>query len=190
MVQMSEVTEILKELSGEGRENAMDRLVPLVYDELRSLARSHLRHERPDHSLQATALVHEVYLRLLKSVSPSWNDRQHFFRAAALAMRRILIDHARSRNRLKREGRRIRVEISGIDLAEDQNLDQVLALDEAFQRLEKQDPRAADVVRLRFYAGLSVGETAEALDISERTVKREWAFARAWLYETLREVGS
>ncbi len=187
---MTEVTEILNEMSGEGRKDAMERLVPLVYDELRSLARSHLRHERPDHSLQATALVHEVYLRLLKSASPSWKNRRHFFRAAALAMRRILIEHARSRTRIKRGGHRIRVEISGIDLAEEQNLDQVLALDEAFQRLEKQDPRAADVVRLRFYAGLSVEETAEALDISERTVKREWAFARAWLYDTLRETGS
>jgi len=157
----------------------------LVYDELRTLARSHLRHERPDHSLQATALVHEVYLRLLGSDLPSWNDRQHFFRAAAEAMRRILIEHARKRSRKKRGGKRVRVEISGIDLAEEQDPDQVLALDDAFRRLEEQDPKAADVVRLRFYAGLSVAETATAMDLSERTVKREWAFARAWLFDAL-----
>ena len=127
---MSEVTEILTDMRGGSRKDAMERLVPLVYDELSTLARSQLRHERPDHSLQATALVHEVYLRLLGSDSPSWNDRQHFFRAAAEAMRRILIDHARKRTRQKRGGKRVRVEISGINLAEEQDLDQVLALDE------------------------------------------------------------
>jgi len=187
---MSEVTDILIDMKGGNRKDAMERLVPLVYDELRSLARSHLHHERPDHSLQATALVHEVYLRLLGNDAPSWNDRQHFFRAAAEAMRRILIVHARKRTRVKRGGKRVRVEISGIDLADEQDLDQVLALDEAFRRLEEQDPRAADVVRLRFYAGLSVVETAEAMDLSERTVKREWAFARAWLYEALRDTSA
>ena len=184
---MSEVTEILTGMRGGNRKEAMERLVPLVYDELRTLARAHLRHERPEHSLQATALVHEVYLRLLGSDLPAWNDRQHFFRAAAEAMRRILIEHARKRTRVKRGGKRVRVEISGIDLADEQNLDQVLALDNAFQRLEEQDPKAADVVRLRFFAGLSVEETAKAMDLSARTVKREWAFARAWLYGALRD---
>ena len=184
---MSEITEILTDMKGANRKDAMERLVPLVYDELRTLARSQLRHERPEHSLQATALVHEVYLRLLGNDAPSWNDRQHFFRAAAEAMRRILIDHARKRTRVKRGGKRMRVEISGVNLAEEQDLDQVLALDDAFRRLEEQDPKAADVVRLRFYAGLSVEETAKAMDTSERTVKREWAFARAWLYDALRD---
>ncbi len=184
---MNEVTGILAELQGEDRPAATERLLPLVYDELRALARSHLRNERPDHTLQATALVHEAYLRLLADARPSWNDRRHFFRSAAEAMRRILIEHARARGRLKRGGGRVAVDISAVDLATDPDLDQLLALDEAFRRLEQQDPGAADVVRLRFYAGLSVEETALATGLSERTVKREWAFARAWLYEALRD---
>lgn len=164
----------------------MERLLPAVYEELRALARSQLRGERPDHTLQPTALVHEAYLRLLKGAQPPWADRQHFFRAAAEAMRRILIEHARGRGRVKRGGKRIRVDLSGVDLAREEDLDQLLALDDAFRRLEQQDPEAADVVRLRFYAGLSVAETAQAKGLSERTVKREWAFARAWLYDCLR----
>ncbi len=186
---MDDVTQILAGTRGANRKDAMERLVPLVYDELRALARAQLRHERPDHSLQATALVHEAYLRLLGGDRPPWSDRQHFFRAAAEAMRRILIEHARKRTRVKRGGKRVRVELSGIDLASEQNLDEILALDDAFRRLEEQDPKAADVVRLRFFAGLSVADTAKAMDLSERTVKREWAFARAWLYETLRDTG-
>ncbi|MBI1967272.1 MAG: sigma-70 family RNA polymerase sigma factor [Gemmatimonadetes bacterium] len=186
---MSHVTQILAGMRGESRQAAMERLLPLVYDELRALAKAQLRHERPDHTLQPTALVHEAYLRLLGSTQPPWNDRQHFFRAAAEAMRRILIEHARKRGRVKRGGKRVRVELSGVDLASDQDLDQVLALDDAFRRLEEQDPEAADVVRLRFFAGLSVEETAQAMGLSERTVKREWAFARAWLYDALRDSG-
>ena len=186
---MNDVTQILAAMSGENREATMERLIPLVYDELRALARAQLRHERPDHSLQATALVHEAYLRLLGSDRPSWNDQSHFFRAAAEAMRRILIEHARKRGRIKRGGKRVRVELSSVDLASEQDLDEILALDDAFQRLEEQDSKAADVVRLRFFAGLSVEETAKALDLSERTVKREWAFARAWLYDALQGTG-
>ena len=160
-----------------------------MYDELRALARAQLRHERPDHSLQATALVHEVYLRLLGGASsdrPPWNDRHHFFVAAAEAMRRILIEHARGRGRQKRGGGRALVELESIDLATEQDLDTVLALDDAIRRLDLQDPRAAEVVRLRFFAGLSVEETGEAMGLSARTVKREWAFARAWLFDVLR----
>ena len=186
---MDDVTQILAGLRGANRKDAMERLVPLVYDELRALARAQLRHERPDHSLQATALVHEAYMRLVGGNQPTWRDRQHFFRAAAEAMRRILIEHARKRTRMKRGGKRVRVELSGIDLANEEDLDEILALDDAFQRLEEQDPKAADVVRLRFFAGLSVEETAKAMDLSERTVKREWAFARAWLYDALRDTG-
>lgn len=186
---MSDISQILAGMRGGNRKDAIERLVPLVYDELRALARTQLRHERPDHSLQATALVHEAYLRLLGGDRPPWNDRQHFFRAAAEAMRRILIEHARKRGRIKRGGKRVRVELSGVDLAGEQDPEQVLALDDAFQRLEGQDPTAADVVRLRFYAGLSVEETAKAMDLSERTVKREWAFARAWLHDALRDTG-
>lgn len=159
--------------------------MPLVYDELRAIARSALRQERPDHSLHATDVVHEAYFRLMGGTSPSWDNRAHFFLAAAEAMRRILIEHARRRNRVKRGGRRVRVELSSVDLAADYDVEQVLALDDVFQRLEQQDPRAASVVRLRFYAGLNVEETAKALEVSERTVKREWAFARAWLYTAL-----
>jgi RNA polymerase sigma factor (TIGR02999 family) len=172
----------------DSRRSALERLVPAVYDELRALARTQLRGERPDHSLQATALVHEAYLRLLGNgaTQPAWNDRHHFFVAAAEAMRRILIEHARARGRGKRGGGRVRVELSSVDLAVEQDLDEVLALDEAFRRLEEQDPKAADVVRLRFFAGLSVEETADAMGLSARTVKREWAFARAWLFDALR----
>ena len=186
---MNRVTQILAGMRGESRQAAMERLLPFVYDELRALARAQLRHERPDHTLQATALVHEAYLRLLGGTQPPWSDRQHFFRAAAEAMRRILIEHARKRSRVKRGGKRVRVELTGVDLASDQDLDQILALDDAFRRLEEQDPEAADVVRLRFFAGLSVEETARATGLSERTVKREWAFARAWLYDALRDSG-
>jgi len=189
---MGDVTGILAELrhGGADRDTAMQRLVPLVYDELRVLARAQLRHERPDHSLQPTALVHEAYLRLLGATPSGFNDRQHFFRAAAQAMRRILVEHARARTRQKRGGARVRVDLSGLDLAHDPDPDQLLALDEAIRRLEEQDPEAAEVVRLRFFAGLSVEETARATGLSERTVKREWAFARAWLFAALDGTGA
>jgi RNA polymerase sigma factor (TIGR02999 family) len=172
----------------ETRSAALDRLVPIVYDELRALARSHLRREHPDHSLQATALVHEVYLRLLGGADqPPWNDRHHFFVAAAEAMRRILIEHARARGRQKRGAGRAAIDLESADLATEHDLDTVLALDDAICRLGEQDPRAASVVRLRFFAGLSVEETAEATGLSVRTVKREWAYARAWLFDALRD---
>ncbi len=134
---MNDVTQILADMGGESRKDVMERLVPVVYDELRALARAQLRHERPDHSLQATALVHEAYLRLLGGNQPPWNDRSHFFRAAAEAMRRILVEHARKRGRIKRGGKRVRVELSSVDLASEQDLDEILALDDAFQRLEE-----------------------------------------------------
>lgn len=182
---MSDVTRLLLELRGASSEVVGKRLMPLVYDELRTIARSALRQERPDHSLYASDVVHEAYLRLMVGNSPTWENRAHFFHAAAEAMRRILIEHARRKRRLKRGGQQRRVELSGIDLAADYDVERVLALDDVFRRLEQRDPRAASVVRLRFYAGLSVEETAQALDVSERTVKREWAFARAWLYSAL-----
>ena len=175
--------------SRERRDDALRRLTPIVYDELRRIARSKLRGERPDHSLQATALVHEAFLRLLGGRHAAWADEQHFFRAAAEAMRRILIEHARRRGRQKRGGPRVRIDLESADLAVDHDPSDVLALDAAFRRLEREDPEAAAVVRLRFYAGLSVAETARALNLSERTVKREWAFARAWLYDALRDGG-
>jgi len=184
---MSEITRILAGMRDCDRKEAMGRLVPLLYDELRGLARAQLARERPDHTLQATALVNEAYVRLLGASEPPWNDRSHFFRAAAEAMRRILIEHARKRGRAKRGGGRVRVELRDAHLTDEQDLDELLALDEAFRRLDEQDPRAADVVRLRYYAGLSVADTARALDLSERTVKRDWTLARAWLYEALRD---
>lgn len=181
------ITSVLVSLRGADRKTALSQLLPLVYDDLRLLARAHLARERSDHSLQPTALVHEVYLRMLGAKAPPWTDRGHFFRAAAVAMRRILIEHARKRGRIKRGGGRVKVDLSAVNLATEQNLDGILALDETIRRLEEQDPRMADVVLLRFFAGLSVEETAKALGVSERTVKRQWTFARAWLFDSLRK---
>ena len=180
-----DVTRILDEVGEGDRREAFERLLPLVYDELRSLAKAHLAHERPGHSLQATALVHEAYLRMLAGQGPSWKDRRHFYYAAAQAMRRILIEHARKRGRLKRGGGRVQVTMDDIQVGDGPPMEDLLALDEALARLEERDPRMAEVVHLRFFAGLSVEETAAALEISERTVKREWAVARAWLYQAL-----
>ena len=160
-------------------------LMPQVYDELRRLAANYLRHERPGQTLQATALVHEAFLRIAGD-REGWASRAEFFAAAAEAMRRILIEHARAKGRARRGGGRQRVTLTGIDLAAVEDLDQVLAVDEAFQRLQRADPKASDVVRLRFYAGLSESETAAALNMSERTVRREWAYARAWLLDALK----
>lgn len=185
-----DITRILVDLRGADRKTALERLLPLVYGELRALAGARMRHERPDHTLQPTALVHEAYVRLMGGEAPPWTDRAHFFRAAAEAMRRILVDHARKRARVKRGGDRVRVPLSDPIAGRADDPAEILALDEAIQRLDEQDPRTADVVRLRYFAGLSVEETARALEISERTVKREWSFARAWLYDALRSQDS
>jgi RNA polymerase sigma factor (TIGR02999 family) len=182
---MNDVTRIIEELRAGGGDEARDRLVPVVYEDLRAIAKSAMRRERPDHSLQATDLVHEAWLRLMAGASPTWEGRRQFFHAAAEAMRRILVEHARARTRHKRGGHRVRVELSGIDLADEHALAEVVALDDAFRRLEKEDRQAADVMRLRLFAGLSVEETAKVMELSERTVKREWAFARAWLADAL-----
>jgi RNA polymerase sigma-70 factor (ECF subfamily) len=181
-----DVTRVLADLRGPDRQRAFDRLIDLVYSELSGIARARLRTERPDHSLDASALVHEAYLRLLAGDYPTWNDRQHFFRAAAEAMRRVLIEHARARVRAKRGGKKVQVPLTGLDLAAEPDPTELLALDDAIRRLREQDRRAAEIVELRFFGGLSVEETAQALDVSERTVKREWAVARAWLYDALR----
>lgn len=160
-------------------------LLSQVYDQLRTIARARLAHERPDHSLQATELVHEAYLKLCQQHSLLQANRPAYFRAAAEAMRRILIDHARGKGRLKRGGGAKRTLSDVAELAEDQDSEQVLALDEAVCRLEQEEPQAAAVLKLRFFAGMSVPETAQATGLSERTVKREWQYARAWLFRAL-----
>jgi RNA polymerase sigma factor (TIGR02999 family) len=160
-------------------------LLEQVYDQLRRIAQVRMNEERQDHTLQATALVHEAYAKLLGDADISWQSRAHFFNAAAQAMRRILIDHARTKNAVKRGGDQQRVPISLVDLAEHHDPSDILALEEAMRTLEAEDERAAQIVSLRFYAGLSVERTALALGVSERTVIREWTFARARLFELL-----
>jgi RNA polymerase sigma factor (TIGR02999 family) len=181
----SAVTRILADLRG-GSSRAAGELLPIVYDQLRALARQNMHRERAGHTLQATALVHEAFVRLLGDADVAWDSRGHFYVAAAEAMRRILIEHARSRGREKRGGGRQRVPLTVVDVpAPADDPEQILAVDDALRRLEGEDPDAANVVRLRFYAGLGVEETARALGKSPRTVAREWAFARAWLMDEL-----
>ncbi len=181
---MSEVTRILIAIEG-GDSRAAAKLLPLVYEQLRAIARQRMAQERAGHTLQATALVHEAYLRLVGGQQVPWMNRAHFYLAAAEAMRRILIEHARKRDRVKRGGDRRRVPVSVADLAAEQDSEEILAVDEAVRRLEETDAQAAKVVQLRFFAGLSVDETARALDLSPRTIAREWAYARAWLHNAL-----
>ena len=185
MSKRTDVTSILKHAS-EGDESAVNRLLPLVYDELRALAESYLQRERPDLTLQATALVHEAYVRLIKQEDVEWQNRAHFFAVAAQAIRRILVDHARGHERVKRGGDRQRVRLDE-DLAApgDRDLD-LLAIDEALERLAQLHPRQAQIVELRFFAGLSIEETAEVMHLSPASIKREWTAARAWLFRELR----
>ncbi len=183
----AQVTRLLGEVGD--RPEAAEALVPLVYDELRAIASQRMREERAGHTLQATALVNEACARLLGPGRMDYQSRAHFFRVAAESMRRILIDHARRRNADKRGGGRGRLPLDVVDLAQESDPGMVLALDEALTRLESEDPRAFEVVQLRFFAGLSVEQAAEALGVSERTVQREWSFARAWLARALGEGG-
>jgi len=179
-----EVTRILRQI--DHRADAAEELLPLVYEQLRAIAQRRMREERAGHTLQATALVHEAFVKLVGGgEGPGWESRAHFFRVAAEAMRRILIDHARKRKSVKRGGGATPIPLSVVDLAAEHDPAQILALNEALETLEAEDARAAEVVKLRFFAGLSVDETAEAMGISERTAMREWAFARARLYELL-----
>jgi RNA polymerase sigma factor (TIGR02999 family) len=169
-----------------GDRQSTDRLLEAVYDQLRKIAQQRMQDEKPGHTLQATALVHEAYLRLVRNNKKvQWSSRAQFYVAAAQAMQRILVEHARQKKRLKRGGDRQPVASNVVDLAGDENLEDVVALHEAIERLEGEHPRAALVTRLRFYAGLTVEETAKAMKISERTVMREWVYARAWLREAL-----
>ena len=184
----TEVTQILKQLA-DGDKNAADALLPYVYEQLRSVARRRMNAERSDHTLQATALVHEAYARLVGNEELTWDSRGHFFIAAAEAMRRILIEHARSNAREKRGGRqrrRLSLSIADVaDLAATEKPEEIIALDDAIRRLQLQRPRVARIVELRFFAGLTVDETAQTLGVSPRTVDLDWAFARAWLYKEL-----
>ena len=179
-----QITLLLSEAVG-GDQRAADELLPLVYEQLRELARHRMSDERAGHTLQATALVHEAYLRLVGNHDVQWSGRAHFFAAAAEAMRRILIDHARAHGGAKRGGGRRRIPLSVVDLAAPEQFAEILSLDEAVSRLEGVSPDLAQVVRFRFYAGLSVAETAEALAVTPRTVERRWAGARAWLFREL-----
>jgi RNA polymerase sigma factor (TIGR02999 family) len=164
---------------------ASEELLPLVYEELRRLASRRLEREVPGLTIQATALVHEAYMRLLGDGTPTWENKGHFFGAAAIAMRRILVERARRAQSGKHGGGRERVPLTEVDVAAvDDRLDFV-ALDAALRRMEREDERGARIVMLRFFAGLSVEETAEALGLSASTVKREWSCARAWLYDEL-----
>lgn len=163
-------------------------LLPLVYDELRRLAARRLAEEAPGQTLQATALVHEAYIRLVDSARVAhWDTRGHFFAAAAEAMRRILINRARDKKRLKRGGPWRRVELHDLATADDASDEDLIAIDEALERLAGQDPACAELVKLRFFAGLTLDEAAAALGMAPRTADRSWAFARAWLYEALRD---
>jgi len=180
----SDVTRLLIELSS-GQLGAMDRLIPLVYDELKVLAASQLRRERGEHTLGPTALVHEAFFRLVDQRNVSWQGKSHFFGVAAQAMRRILVDHARRRTAGKR-GQQLQVTLeSDAASAGEAASEEVLAVDQALERLAALDPRQAQLVELRYFGGFSIEETAELMEISPATVKRDWAFARAWLQREL-----
>jgi RNA polymerase sigma factor (TIGR02999 family) len=184
MVPSDEVTHLLDRAS-RGDTEAVGELLPLVYEQLRARARKEMAAERAEHTLQPTALVHEAYMRLVGNHELTWQSRAHSYVAASEAMRRILIQHARKRGRIKRGGNLRRVPLDVVDLAERGDIEEIVSLDDAVRRLEERDKRAADVVRLRFYTGLSEAEVAAALGVTNRTVRRDWALARAWLLRAL-----
>jgi RNA polymerase sigma factor (TIGR02999 family) len=186
MTESADMTALLARASG-GDSRAADELLPLVYEKLRTLARELMVQERPDHTLQPTALVHEAYLKLIDQTRAHWRDRAHFFSVAAQALRRILVDHARGHERVKRGGGRTKLQLDeGLIAAYEQTVD-LLGLDDALARLAQQDAQRAHVVELRFFAGLSTDETAAVLNVSTRTVERQWRYARAWLFRELND---
>ena len=183
-VHPAEVTELLRRWSG-GDVAARESLVPLVYDELRRLARYYLASQRSDHTLQSTAIVHEAYLRLAGRANVQWENRSHFFAVAAQLMRRILVDHARKRNAAKRGGAQLTLLVDeAVEPSSQRELD-LVALDDALKALAELDERQSRIVELRFFGGLSIEDTSRLLEISPATVKREWSTARAWLYEEI-----
>jgi RNA polymerase sigma factor (TIGR02999 family) len=183
---MNDVTRILSAIE-HGDAKAPEELLPLVYDELRKLAAQRLARESPGQTLQATALVHEAYVRLLGSEPPSWNSRGHFFAAAAEAMRRILIENARRKRTEKHGGEFQRVEFDGVDVPEAAPSHDILAVDEALSKLATEDPVKAELVKLRYFGGLSVEDAGRVLGISRATADRYWAYARVWLFSELSE---
>src|SRR6267142_1556313 len=176
-----EITQLLQAWS-DGNQEALDKLVPFVYEELHRLARHYMGGERPGHTLQTTELVNEAYMRLIDWKNVQWQNRAHFFGLAAQIMRRILVDHARTRNSAKRGGDALQVTLSEAAGVAMQRTSDMVALDDALKMLEALDPRQSQVVELRFFGGLSLEETAEALRVSVATVRRDWSLAQAWLY--------
>lgn len=182
---MTDVTRILNAIE-RGNPQAAEKLLPLVYDELRFLAAQKLSRETPGQTLQATALVHEAYIRLVGSECPSWNSRNHFFMAAAEAMRRILIENARRKKSLKHGGKHQRVDLDDTAIAAGDNADELMALDVALTCLGAEDSTKADLVKLRYFTGLSIDQAVEVLGISRATAIRHWSFARAWLFNRIK----
>lgn len=185
MAAPKEVTILLKEIN-DGDENAPERLLPLVYGELRKLARSYLQNERSDHTLQPTALVHEAYIRLVDWENVSWQNRAHFFAVAAQVMRKILVDYARAKKAQKRDGGQKLALDEAVSFSAARPIDLVV-LDEALESLAKFDETQARIVEMKFFGGLTIEEMAHALAISPATVKREWTMAKAWLYQRLKD---
>lgn len=182
---MSDVTLMLDAISS-GDNHAADQLLPLVYAELHRLAEMRMSQEAAGHTLQPTALVHEAWLRLVRGQNQSWQNRAHFFGAAAEAMRRILIERARRKSRLKRGSGQTPLDIAELDLIAAMPDDKILLVDEALEQLKQEDPEKAKIVMLKFFAGLTNDEVAEILNVNERTVRRQWEFARAWLFDRIR----
>lgn len=185
---MSDVTRILQFIT-DGQPRAAEELLPLVYEELRKLAAARMANEAPNQTLQPTALVHEAWLRLTGKEDVKWDGRAHFFGAAAEAMRRILIDNARRKSAQRRGGGRQRLDIAEMDIAAPAKDDELLAMDEALEKFAAEDKQKAELVKLRYFAGLSVEESAQILGISIPTAKRWWAYARAWLFDQMRSGG-
>jgi RNA polymerase sigma factor (TIGR02999 family) len=181
---MTDVTRILNAIE-QGDTQAVNKLFPLIYEELRKLASYKMSKESPGQTLQATALVNEAYIRLVGSDNQNWNSRTHFFSAAAEAMRRILIDNARKKQRLKRGGVQNKVDLNKADLIIEGPSTDIIALDEALEKLAKEDRVIADLVKMRYFAGLSIEQAAEVIGISSRTADRYWSYARAWLYNEI-----